>query len=657
MIVNAAGELFCEMNASHTRRFSFGHPGDRGTDGRGDTTGPATDSAFHPAKINYFANKNDFRQICICPGSIENAVYKRMRKITIILLATLVVVSCLKQEDYHIDITFTGEQLRQISCPLGGIGTGNMLLNGYGAIRNIEIFNAPSMDVSPTYMPFFSLFAKATGQEPVVRVLEREFLDEYSSPIGKQGQQMGGLPRFREAVFHSAYPVVHLDLIDEEVPLQVTMTAWSPFIPSDAANSSLPAAVIEWNLSNPGREAVAYSIAFSMGNPIPGHTEAGQGQGPGGRLTPYAMGRWNGFTFSSHVADTGKPGAGDFRVLGPEGAIVVTTPPDGGWSGDAQLFRDDFSDDGQLEAYADSTCLQGTGAGSATLYLSGKLEPGETATLPVLFAWHVPYRQIDEKMAPGSDTVQGTISRNYYSVLYKDINQVTEYLAEKLAMLKDKTHSFSEAMITSSVPPALLDAAISNLASLQSNLLVLDEKRNVNGCEGLGHDRGIGPGNGKHIQHFAQPMAALFPSLEGKICSRYEGSGGNPFAETGSESENARTYSGWAEYQEMAGYAFDATKQRMKFSPVEDVLPVRFFWTAGSGWGTLEVSRAKIQLTCIHGTLDLDELVLEGRSFFVFREFLPSHDAHVSYDNMSLIIAFDGTLSLNEGEAFRMDLP
>jgi hypothetical protein len=75
MVIDPAGILFCKVYAPHTRRFSCWHPRDWGTDGWSDTTGSATNSAFHEVKINYFANKNDFRQICRCPGFIENAVY------------------------------------------------------------------------------------------------------------------------------------------------------------------------------------------------------------------------------------------------------------------------------------------------------------------------------------------------------------------------------------------------------------------------------------------------------------------------------------------------------------------------------------------------------------------------------------------------------
>jgi hypothetical protein len=40
---------------------------------------------------------------------------------------------------------FTGEALREIAFPLGGIGTGTVSLGGYGQLRVWEIFNRPAM--------------------------------------------------------------------------------------------------------------------------------------------------------------------------------------------------------------------------------------------------------------------------------------------------------------------------------------------------------------------------------------------------------------------------------------------------------------------------------------------------------------------------------
>ncbi|MCF8226725.1 MAG: hypothetical protein K9J30_12680 [Bacteroidales bacterium] len=886
--------------------------------------------------------------------------------LTLLFLTFFFLFSCMKKEDHHIDISYSEDQLRYINVPLGGIGTGNLLLNGYGSIREIEIFNRASVDELPPYMTFFTLYTRKKDYEPVVRIMEREFLNEYPNPFGKPRQQLGGIPRFRDATFHNAYPVVSLDLADEKVPLEVSMTAWSPFIPTDPVNSSLPCAMVEWELYNAGKEKVDFSIAFTMGDPFA--SDALSGDVPLQKaIEPFNDKKWKGFTFSSGDPDTLQPDQGSLRVLLPDQGNVSIPLSSGTWWDDAHLFWNDFSDDGKLVTRTDTVTTEGASTKTAAGFIGGSLKPGEKTTIPVMFVWHIPYRRLESNMSFGNDEVKGAVTRNYYTVRFDDIDTVTSYITENLEKLRDKTFLFSKAMTTSSVPGAVLDAAISNSASLKSNLMMQDVNGDVHGYEGLGNDFGCCAGNCTHVWNYAQTMAALFPSLErnvretgflhsthdngyqcfrtvfplsdnwfksvaadgqmgnimrvyrewkmsgsnewlgllwpdvknalefawkgtgdikpglewmknhpvpwdpykegvlrgdqhntydinffgpnmmtgslylgalkacsemamamnepqkskeyydlyelGKkryadllwngeyfeqdvevingvtiperlksppnaegsiipkyqygsgclsdqllgqylafisgagyimdtamtqkalesvytnnfrkemrnfenvqriyaandepglvICSwshgdkpllpfvysdevwtgieyqvatsliftgmvekglnitkavrsRYDGSNRNPFAEIESGRYYARAMSSWGVYQAMSGYSYDGIRESMKFSPAVDVLPMRFFWSTGSGWGTINVARGGIYLDCHHGQLEIEELVLEGRSFFVFREYVPSHDAKTRYTENRLSIFFPKDFLLEEGEVFSMTIP
>jgi len=897
-----------------------------------------------------------------------------MKKTLMYLVVLITVSSCYNQkEDPHIDITYTGEELRFVACPLGGIGTGNLLLNGYGAIRDIEIFNRASMSELPPDMTFFSLYTRQKDQEPVTRVMEREFLDEYPNPFGKPRQQLGGLPRFREAVFHNAYPMARIDLLDEAVPLDVTMTAWSPYIPVDTKNSSLPAATIEWNLANPGKDPVEYTVAFCMSNPMKSVSADLKKSPEGCTVTPWIERGEKGVTFSSPAADSLRPDAGAFRVVFPSGSELSTPLYSGSWWDNAHLFWDDLTGDGKLEIRTDTIVQSGSRPETAAMYVSGTLAPGQSVTLPFLFMWHVPYRKQESNMAFDNDEVRGHVTRNFYSQDLRSIDEVTSYVYRNYDLLRKKTMEFSEAMITSTVAPAVLDAAISNMASLKTNLLMQNEAGHVHGYEGLGNDFGCCPGNCTHVWNYAQTMAALFPSLErdvretgylhstfdngyqcfrtvfplsdnyfknvaadgqmgnimrvyrewkmsgdntwlgslwpdvknalefawkgpgdlvekfpwmnncpvpwdpdkegvlrgdqhntydinffgpnmmtgslylgalkacsemamamnepqksaeysqlyeqgrkrymnllwngeyfiqevevidgvnipgrlqsppdeqgrvipkyqyGEGClsdqllgqylafvsglgyimdtsvtktalqsifkynfreqmrdfenvqriyaandesglvicswpdgnkpvlpfvyadevwtgieyqvatsllyaglvdeglritegvrSRYSGDNRNPFAEIESGRYYARAMSSWGVYQAMAGYDYNAPKATMKFAPAIPVLPMRYFWSTASGWGTIEANRAKIQLTCLHGSLDLREISFVGYKFFSLKEFKPSREVDVKWimgatkEEGTLQIRFPGNLHLDEGEDFSMDLP
>ena len=61
-----------------------------------------------------------------------------MRNLYIIVIGFLAVAGC-SEDDHRIDISYTGEQLGSIQTPLGGIGTGSMVLNGCGGIREFDL--------------------------------------------------------------------------------------------------------------------------------------------------------------------------------------------------------------------------------------------------------------------------------------------------------------------------------------------------------------------------------------------------------------------------------------------------------------------------------------------------------------------------------------
>jgi hypothetical protein len=63
-------------------------------------------------------------------------------------IGLLFFLSACKQPDKKIlemtHLTYTGENLKAICFPIGGIGSGNITLGGRGNIAEMEIFNLPA---------------------------------------------------------------------------------------------------------------------------------------------------------------------------------------------------------------------------------------------------------------------------------------------------------------------------------------------------------------------------------------------------------------------------------------------------------------------------------------------------------------------------------
>ncbi|MBD3291962.1 MAG: hypothetical protein GF393_03495, partial [Armatimonadia bacterium] len=173
--------------------------------------------------------------------------------------------------------TYTGEHLRQVAFPLGGIGSGCISLSGRGALVDWEIFNRPNKGFRPAYS-LLSLYAREEGAEPVFRVLEGRLQPPYegspgetrfprwSEGTGPSQLNASGLLRMADCSFQGHFPFARVDLADEAVPVDVSIEGWSPFIPRDTDASSLPVAILEVTLCNTTDSTVAATVLLSAEN-------------------------------------------------------------------------------------------------------------------------------------------------------------------------------------------------------------------------------------------------------------------------------------------------------------------------------------------------------------------------------------------------------
>jgi uncharacterized protein (DUF608 family) len=148
---------------------------------------------------------------------------------------------------------YRGATLSRVAFPIGGIGSGMFCLEGSGAISHVSLRHRMEFFHEP---PIFAAVHVAgdEGREPVARVLEGPIPDwKYFGRAGTGNGGTGttyGLPRFREAEMLARFPFAEITLRDPAVPMQVSVTGWSPFTPPDADPSSAPVGAIEYRLKN-----------------------------------------------------------------------------------------------------------------------------------------------------------------------------------------------------------------------------------------------------------------------------------------------------------------------------------------------------------------------------------------------------------------------
>lgn len=130
---------------------------------------------------------------------------------------------------------------------LGGIGTGNMDLGVDGQLTTWQLFNT----LRDGYLPLF--FGVRAGS--VARLLQT-----------RGGPQ--DWPRVHAIEMTGEYPLAELRYVDADLPVHVTLRAFTPFAPLDTELSSLPLACFVFRVTNPTDRPLNVSLAAFCQNGI-----------------------------------------------------------------------------------------------------------------------------------------------------------------------------------------------------------------------------------------------------------------------------------------------------------------------------------------------------------------------------------------------------
>ncbi|MBM3335593.1 twin-arginine translocation signal domain-containing protein, partial [Candidatus Sumerlaeota bacterium] len=134
--------------------------------------------------------------------------------------------------------------------PLGGIGTGNFYIGTDGRMTGWSVTNGGGeLDIGE---PFFAIRAAAGKAAPVVRVLSTR---PPESTRGVADIEMTG-----------EYPIAELRYRDTDLPIQVSLTTHTPFVPLDSKRSAYPAAIFQFHLKNRTRKRMRVSLMAAMPN-------------------------------------------------------------------------------------------------------------------------------------------------------------------------------------------------------------------------------------------------------------------------------------------------------------------------------------------------------------------------------------------------------
>ncbi len=314
---------------------------------------------------------------------------------------------------------------------------------------------------------------------------------------------MCGFPHFKNVEFYGEFPIASIHFQDDHFPAKVRMTAFNPFIPRDAKNSSLPAAFFDIEAENTTTETVTYQVALSVVNPF-------------GKSVNHPNGK-NGIktlTLINSGAAKDTPKYGDL-TLATDCDIAYTQAYwyRGMWKDGVISFWNEFSSEKQIKERIYDT--EGSGD-IGTLIAETTVAPNEKKKVRFILSWNVPnnYNYWDE--CKNEDGTHKTW-KNYYATVFEDSLQTAVYALQNWNNLYHRTLKFKKALHETTLPTEVIDAASSNLAVLKSPTVLRLEDGSFDGWEGVGEVLGLCEGTCQHVWNYAYALCFLFPDLERSI--------------------------------------------------------------------------------------------------------------------------------------------
>src|SRR5262249_40077531 len=143
--------------------------------------------------------------------------------------------------------------------------------------------------------------------------------------------------------------------------------------------------------------------------------------------------------------------------------------------------------------------------------------PGQRVVFRWLIAWYFPNVERDWLSVYGytgepKDMPLGW--KTHYAMLWPNVDAVAAHTFENWDRLADDTLRFGDALRSSSLPDAVLDAVSANLSTLRSPAVLRLEDGTFYGFEGCDVTAGSCEGSCTHVWNYQQALPFLFPRLE-----------------------------------------------------------------------------------------------------------------------------------------------
>ncbi|NLE46165.1 MAG: hypothetical protein GX620_15710 [Chloroflexi bacterium] len=415
---------------------------------------------------------------------------------------------------------YEGEYLNRVAFPLGGIGGGTVCLEGTGALSHVSLRGKPDVFNEP--LVFSALCVN--GESNVARVLEGPVPSwKIFGPAGTgngAGDKSYGLPRCSDAVFETRFPFARVNLRDAKLGLDVELTGWSPFVPGNTDDSSLPVAALEYRFHNPTDRPIEAVYSFHARNFMSGSSLSAIGvSGAEGTVA----GIPGGFVLVQDGSAERPYDQGAFAAAVDDPEVKVNCAWfRGGWYDPLTMVWKTISEGRAVEA---GPLTEGDPSPGGSLYVPFGLGPGEEKVIRVQLCWYVPDTGIyvGERRFTNATSGQTCCCRDgceqgthrpWYAGAFGDIGAVAAYWREEYERLRAESEAFASCFYDTTLPDEVVEAVAANLTILKSPTVLRQADGRFWGWEGCCDTAGCCAGTCTHVWNYAQALPHLFPELE-----------------------------------------------------------------------------------------------------------------------------------------------
>jgi non-lysosomal glucosylceramidase len=287
------------------------------------------------------------------------------------------------------------------ACPVGGIGAGSFEWTISGNFRYWFLKSGWMVD-DTVWADQFHVFMKQ-GEKSVARTLSAD------APASSLLQAWNWKYPAGKGSYYALFPKSGFSYEqNEDFPVALAVTQFSPVIPHNYRETSYPVAVYKWTAENRSGQPVEVSIMLTWQNMVgwepvsrAGSADFAWDRKSAQNFNEFARdGLKKGIVFKRKSPDlrAGNAMTGSMAIAAVEipGKVTVSYDADFDPASDGREIWATFAAEGTLSNAADARIVSGTETTAGAIAVRLSLKPHERCEFPIVVAWDFPYYEFEK---------------------------------------------------------------------------------------------------------------------------------------------------------------------------------------------------------------------------------------------------------------------